>query len=132
MQANYIFNFVNDPEFFVRKPMEGRIIMDDEAFTHFVISCIRENATHNNDSYSLFACDLPDEDKRIFLSHIVSAEDYEYFAETPTRLQEAFKEYNKEMQHYININIDDVYHSDMWEMSGRLAPNAEYYYGDRR
>ena len=131
MRVNNIFNFSNDQQFFI-KPRIGRVIMDDKAFATFVIDCIRECAAHLNDRYVLFACDLPREYKLIFLSYLSSAEDYEWYCQNPTRLLAAFDEYEKDMQQFIDSNIDDVYHSDMWEMTEQLSPNAEYYYGARR
>src|SRR5690348_12843321 len=59
----------------------------------YVKNLINENAKYRHGSLSLFACELDQSDRKIFLSNIVDAEEYEWLCETPSRLEAGFKEY---------------------------------------
>jgi hypothetical protein len=86
------------------------------AFNQFLDSLILEHKKCTNDCYSLFASDLPYLDKKEFLSHIVTIDDYEFFTQDPVRERLAIDEYEKEMQYLIDIRIDDLYYDIQREM----------------
>ncbi len=105
------------------------------SYHSFIQNIIRENAKHSKDGYTLFASDLPLEDKIIFLSHILEAEDYEDALANPIRTQEYIKDHLSLMQQIIDTEIDDVYHDDMREMGMCLnshSDNGEIYYYRRQ
>lgn len=76
----------------------------------FVKTLINDNATRTQDGLSLFVTDLHPSDKKLFLSYIVSIEEYEWLCSSPSLLQEAFADYEEEMQSLINKHLDDVWH----------------------
>jgi hypothetical protein len=100
---------------------EGEKNMLGRVFHSFLDDLIRSNAKYKHGAYELFACDLPYEDKKIFLSWICSAEDYEDYISNPTRERVAIAEYEDFMQRLIDENIDDVWHEDMQEMGRTLC-----------
>lgn len=96
--------------------MDDKKKMQDRIFRQFVDSLIRENATHKGDYFSLFVCDLSHGERKLFLSYLVDQETFIDLTSNPYREMEALKEYEPEMQYFINERIDDVYHEDMREM----------------
>lgn len=86
----------------------------------FVKTLINDNATYTADGFSLWASDLHHSDKKLFLSYIVSVDEYEWLCESDSRLQEGFKEYEEEMQSLINKYQDEVWHEVMREMGENL------------
>lgn len=118
-----------------RKPVNQEIFSNskegDRKLRAFLANLIREYAIHKNDGYYLSASDLPYQEKKQFLSHLVHIDDYEYFIKNKTREVEAIKEYEDEMQHFIDCAKDDIYHEDMQEMGFYLCQhkdNGECYY----
>jgi hypothetical protein len=76
----------------------------------FARQCVLEYADEMDEGYYLRAKDLPDAEKKILLCYAVDCmELYEDFIQNPTRLQAAYREYEKEMQYWIDEVIDDVY-----------------------
>jgi hypothetical protein len=115
MDKNSISTFCNDNQYF-SAIQDGSKNMAKRILSNFINSLIRENAKHNDDSYSLFVSDLEPIDKKIFLSHLVSADEFEDYSANETRMSAAIKEYEEEMQFFVNENIDQVYHEDMREL----------------
>jgi len=110
---------------------EGEKELKDRLFRSFVANLIREYATYSTDSCYLSVSDLPYPEKKQFLSHLIHVDDYEYFIANKTREAEAIKEYEDEMQHFIDWQLDNVYHEDMQEMGMLLCQhrdNGEFYY----
>lgn len=121
-----------------RSSLINQVVFKDEdknmlgqAFRNTLDRIIRDNYDYKDGCYHLFACDLPNEDKRLLLSYLTSLEDFEYFTENFTRELESYKEFEPEMQYLINDRIDDIWHEDMQEM-GRILNhdknNGEPYY----
>jgi len=105
-----------------------------KAFRTFLDSIIRENATHRDDCYNLFASDLSYYDKKMFMTYLITPDDYEDFTSNSVREREAIKEYEKEMQYLIDDRINDLYHEDMREMGlvlNQHRDNGEFYYTQR-
>ncbi len=96
--------------------MEGKNMLR-QAFKSFLDSIIIENHKDKIDYWSLYACDLPHEDKKIFLSYLITVEDFEDFTSTESLQRVAFKDYEGEMQYLINERIDDLYHEIQYEQS---------------
>lgn len=92
---------------------------------HFVINLIREHAKYKNGCFELFACDLPYEDKKLFLSYLVDIDDYDYFTKNKTREKAAIKDYESAMQDEIDWRIGDVYRHDMEEMGMVLCRHKD-------
>lgn len=86
-----------------------------QAFNSFLDTVILENATKRFDCWYLFAINLPQEDKKLFLSYLVDIDDYADFTSNPVRERAAFKEYEPEMQYLINKRIDDLCHDFNYE-----------------
>lgn len=105
---------INDPQYFCAK--EGTNMRRTVPENIFIRDLIRTNAKYSGDGCSLFVCDLDKQDKKLLLSYMVSAEDYEYALSSPSRLDAMLVEYAKDMQSAINALLDDVYHEDMEEM----------------
>lgn len=105
----------------VSNSMEGEKNMLGREFRHFLDDLIRSNATYKHGCYQLYACDLAYEDKKIFLTYLVTPEDYEDYIENSNRERVALEEYEGEMQYLINDRIDDIWHEDMQEMGRTLC-----------
>jgi hypothetical protein len=110
---------------------EGEKELKDRLFRTFVANLIREYATYTSTGCHLLVNDLPYADKKQFLIHLTHVDDYAYYIANKTREAEAIKEYEDEMQHFIDWQLDDVYHEDMQEMGMLLCrhrDNGESYY----
>lgn len=123
--TNNIPYCINDNQYF-DATTEGSQLKS--SFRMFLHSLIRENATHNGDTYSLFVDDLEDIDLKLFLSHILTANDYADFCATEVRLHAAINDYKHEMQTHINEQLSVVFAEDMEEMGIYLN---QYHNGDR-
>jgi hypothetical protein len=76
----------------------------------FARQCVRDYADVMEDGFYLLAKDLPEAEKKILLSYAIDCvELYEEFIQTPEYLQAAYKEYEKEMQYFINEVIDEEF-----------------------
>lgn len=104
----------------VSNSMEGENMLG-RAFNLYLDQLIRENCKHIDGCYSLFACDIPYEDRKIFLSYLVNIDDYKDYISNKTRERIAIKEYEDQMQYLINNRIDDVWHEDMQDMGRKLC-----------
>jgi hypothetical protein len=130
MISKTIAQRVNKSQDRVFNSKEGESVTGN-IFKKFISNLIREHAIHKNDGYQLTVDDLPYQEKKHFLSHLVDIDDYEYFIKNKTRELEAIKDYKDEMQYFINCNIDEIYHEDMQEMGMVLChhrDNGEFYY----
>lgn len=124
--------YVNQDKF--ENSKEGENILTEKAFNSFIENLIREYSIHKNDGYQLFVNDLPHAEKKQFLSYLSPVDDYEYYIENKTREIEAIKEFEDEMQYFIDQRKDDLYHEDMAEMGYYLSQhkdNGEFYYKDK-
>lgn len=118
----------------VSNSKEGEKNMLGRAFRHFLDDLIRSNCKYVDGCYSLHAYDLPYEDKKIFLSYILNAEDYEDALANPRRERVYLNEYEDHMQYLIDDRIGDIWHEDMQEMGLVLNhhyDNGEPYYTRR-
>lgn len=90
-----------------------------QAFNSFLDCVILENCKKESDYWSLFASELPTEDKNLFLTYLTTVDDFEDLTSNALREREAYKEYEPEMQYLINQRIDDLYYQIKREQSGR-------------
>lgn len=86
------------------------------AFRNFLDEIILQNAKRQTDYWSLFASDLSHSEKKILLSYLVDIETYADLTENLYRELEALKEYESEMQYFIDLRIDDFYHEYMEDL----------------
>ncbi|HLX54258.1 MAG TPA: hypothetical protein VKR58_09970 [Aquella sp.] len=86
--------------------------MISRALTSYIHDIIRSYKEVDPEYYSLFVDELPLHDKKIFLSHIVSAEDYELFCSNESGVNALVIENKKYMQSLIDNEIDQVHTED--------------------
>jgi hypothetical protein len=131
MKSFNVQQIINDPQYFCAK--EGQKV-EGAAYQVFLRSLIREHAKATTDGYLLYARDLPLYDKKIFLSYMIDAEEYEDATSSPYLTAALIEEFINDMQTGINNVIDDVWHEDMQEMGLVLChhrDNGELYYRSR-
>lgn len=91
--------------------------MISRALKYYIHDIIRSYKDIDPEYYSLFVDDLPLHDKKIFLSHIVSAEDYELFCSNKSGVEALIIENKSYMQSLINNEIDQVYTEDIIDLA---------------
>lgn len=100
----------------------------------FIRDLINDYATYRYGGMSLYVSEIPKAEKKIFLSHIIPAKEYEWFVQDETRLEIGFEEYAPRMQRLIDEQIEEVYHETMEEAGMVLCrhkDNGEIYYRRR-
>lgn len=105
--------------------------MFKKIFYRFLDELIRENYTYDRYSCTLSTSSLHFDDKKMFLTFLISPDEYQDYAQNETRLREAINEYDDYMQHLIDDRISDIWHEDMDEMGAcltRCADNGEMRY----
>lgn len=90
--------------------------MHGMAFTNLVHGLIREYGQYSNNDYSVDVNHFNLTDKRLVLSHLESAEWYEWACQSETRTSELFNENKKYLQRLIDGDSHEVYREDMEEM----------------
>jgi len=111
-----------------------RILNERRMTEEFVKSLIHENAHYHNGGFSLYVSSLSRIEKKLFLSHIVDAGEYEWLCENDARLYAAFDDYKTDMQSLIDLYIDESWHEAMQEKGltmGHYKDNNEIYYYKR-
>lgn len=88
----------------------------------FVHDLLREYGEVHDCSYSVHFNALDLHDKKILLSYVVEAFEYEEAISCPTKLEAYFKEYSKLIQRLLDENGDEAYRDMMEE--------ARNYYGE--
>jgi hypothetical protein len=90
-------------------------VLAESARDSFVRELVEEYSFSNLSRNSVFVNDLRLEDKKILLSHIVDAGEYEWLMETPNRLEEGIKENKCYMQELLDEVADEIYWKHMEE-----------------
>lgn len=106
----------------------------NRSFLSLIHTIIRENSKYKYGSYSLHLSQLSEEEKLLMLSYLIHPDDYAYYLSDERLKRAAIKEYEPEMQYFIDEEIDDVFHEDMHEMGLLLKiynDNGEGYYVKR-
>jgi hypothetical protein len=94
----------------------GRLTVQGLAFTRLVHRIIREYGQYHDGSFSVWMSDIDMSDRRILLSHITNAEEYEEICAS-TEATEAYWNENEEyIQNLVDAECDQVYREDMEEM----------------
>ena len=91
---------------------EGSSVNERELLI-YVTDIILEYAKRNADHWVLYADELPYQERKIFLSKLISANQYADFTSNHVREQAAIDEYLDEMQWHINDRIDEVFEDHM-------------------
>jgi hypothetical protein len=94
-----------------------------EQILNYARELVRNYAdTMVGEGYYLDVRELPDKEKKLLLAYVVyddfgdeAEEMYQYFIDSPIRLQASYKDYRKDMQYWINEVIEDVYQCDVYE-----------------
>lgn len=87
---------------------------------NFLHDLIRTYKSITRDGYSLHVDNLPHYEKKLFLSHIVDAYEYEFLCESPSLLDAGINEYKKMMQRLIDQEIDGIYFEDQRAKGRRI------------
>ena len=95
---------------------EGIVTKKGFALTRLLHQLIREYGQYDDGSYSVDVDNFTLSDKRLVLSHIESAEWYEYACESIAKTEALFSECSKSMQKLIDDCCHEVYCEDMEEM----------------
>lgn len=95
---------------------DARYNMHGMAFTRLVHSLIREYGKYENGTYSVDAGSLDISDQKLVISHLESAEWYEWASESSSRTTLLFSEHEKHLQRVIDENAYEVYREDQEEM----------------
>src|SRR6188768_2027133 len=80
--------------------------------TRLLHKLIREHAQYYDGSYSVDVDSFPLSDKRLILSHIESAEWYEYACESTSKTEALFSECSKSIQNMIDKCTHKIYLED--------------------
>lgn len=95
------------------------------ALKSFIRDLVRDYATKKSDEYILWTRRLYLHDRKIILSHVVDAEDYEFFCSNPTRLELGLEEYDDVMQRLLDDMCEEVYFEDMSESGRRMVMDID-------
>ncbi len=95
---------------------EAIVSMHGIAFTNLVHNIIREYGKYRDANYSVDVNTIDISDKRLVLSHLESAEWYEWACETPSRTNEMFNEHAAYFQKLVDDESYEVYREDQEEM----------------
>lgn len=82
---------------------------------YFCREVITDYAKHDIDGYHLYVHQIPFDQLKLFMSHFLSAEEYEDACESITRTQEYINDWREEMQDYIDIYLADKQQTYMEE-----------------
>jgi len=95
---------------------DDRVQMQGLALTNLLHNVIREYGKYNDDGYFVYLSDIDNSDRKLLISHICDAEDYEMACNSPTYLDAIWKENEKFIRNLIDEESDQVYREAMEEM----------------
>ncbi len=95
---------------------EAILSMHGLAFTRLIHNLIREYGTYHDGSYAVDVNSISMSDKKLVISHMESAEWYEWACETPSRIDAMFDEHSKYIQGLVDGDAYEVYQEDQEEM----------------
>lgn len=110
---------------------EGIFTMKGFALTKLLHSLIREYGSYHDGSYGVDISDFSLSDKKLLLSHVTDASEYEWACSSSSRAEALFLEYFNHMQSLIDDECYPVYCDDMEEMGmspRHHADNNEVYW----
>jgi len=101
------------------------------SFTSLVHNLIREYKTHEFNTYSVDVMNFVTSDKKLILSHMVGASEYQDACSSQSSLEASFLEYSDAIQAAIDDECYAVYCEDMEENGMRMirhTNNDEVYW----
>jgi hypothetical protein len=101
------------------------------AFTKLIQSLIREYGEYHDQSLVVDISDLSNVDKRLLISHVVDAEEFEWACANPTRLEQIFNEHKRYIQELFDDESADSYAEAMEERGlcrAQYSDNGESYW----
>lgn len=107
---------INHVSSFMQDRQEGRFTMQGLALTNLIHNVIREYGQYDGCDYTVLLSDIDNTDRKLFISHLCSAEDYEVAASSPEFLDELWEENSKHIDKLISNESFYVYKEDMEEM----------------
>lgn len=116
-------SFENDTQYF-SAAKEGSRKVPKISLTHFVQNLIREYGEFNSDHCTIFADDVHYIDQKIFLSHIYTAEMYEWAIENPTRERAILEEELPHLQRLLDENCEEVFAD--WKQDMMYGTEADF------
>jgi len=116
MRASNIHQDIN----FSQVPKDRDYNMPGRAFLQLIHSLINESATKTVDGYELSIYDLTCDEQKLLLSHVVSADDYQWVCSHPSRLEAQMLESCKYLQSLFDKELDEMYHRDIYEQGYTL------------
>lgn len=96
------------------------------ALKSFISDLVREYATKEEDEYILWSRRLYLHDRRIILSHLVDAEDFEYYCSSPTLLELGLEEYDELIQKQLDEVCEEVFFEDQREFGRRYVIDRDH------
>lgn len=105
------------------------LIMQGKAFIELIRSIISDYGHYSHGSYSVDIDSLTLADKKLLLSHILEASDYEWACQNPVRTEVIFDENRKALDRLISDEADQIFRDEM-EEHGCVA-RSHYDNGER-
>lgn len=111
-------------------------VHQDVSFRHFVKDLVNEHGVYQSyngmlEGLYVNVYALPMHDKRILLSHMVDADEYEALSKTLGGIKIAIDELSDEMQDILNARAAEVFAEKMEEMGAVMyqhSDNGDYYW----
>jgi hypothetical protein len=94
---------------------EGRFTMQGFAMQKLIHNIIRDYGTYKDNCYVVRLSDLSLSDKKLLLSHLIDADEYEEICANSTMAEMLFQEKEDLLWKLIDRECDEVYREDMEE-----------------
>jgi len=96
-----------------QEPRKETLVMHGKAFLQLINTIVREYGVYQDGTLSVDIDSLTHIDKKLLLSHLLEASDYEWACENPVRVEEVFGEHYKVLERLISDCADQIYREDM-------------------
>lgn len=127
-------NTIHDLVLTMQDTREGIFTVQGIAFTRLLHNIIREYGTYYDGTINVNIDSLDSSDKKLILSHLLDASEYEYACENIVNLEVVFNEYRNTINSLIDEECYTVYKENMEEQEmvmGRHSDNGEIYWRRR-
>lgn len=94
---------------------EGRFTMNGFAMQKLIHNIIREYGSYKDNCYTVNLSDISLSDKKLLLSHLIDADEYEEICANSTLAEMMFQEKKDNLWKLIDRECDEVYREDMEE-----------------
>jgi hypothetical protein len=98
---------------FKQDAQDGKFTMQGLALTSLLHNLIRDYGKYRHGSFSVDIDNFDIVDKRLILSHIMDATEYQYACQSVINTQVIFDESRKFIQRLIDDDCDEVFKEDM-------------------